>query len=169
MDLLAENRLAHTRREFLGRGAAGIGAAALASLLGPGLGQAVTGGGRAGFPRFAAKAKRVIYLTQSGAPSHTDLFDYKPGLQAWRGRELPPSVRMGQRLTTMTAKQKLAIQPTEFTFSRHGQGGAWLSELLPGIGAVADEICFIKSMHTEAINHSPGMTLFMTGSQIPGR
>jgi len=76
---------------------------------------------------------------------------------------------MGQRLTTMTAKQKLAIQPTEFTFSRHGQSGVWLSELLPGIGAVADEICFIKSMHTEAINHSPGMTLFMTGSQIPGR
>ena len=125
--------------------------------------------GRTGFPQIVAKAKRVIYLTQSGAPSHTDLFDYKPGLQAWRGKELPPSVRMGQRLTTMTAKQKLAIQPTEFKFSRHGQSGAWLSELLPGIGAAADEICFIKSMHTEAINHSPGMTLFMTGSQIPGR
>ena len=168
MDLLADNQLALTRREFLGSGATGIGAAALASLLGPGIGQAATGG-RTGFPQFPAKAKRVIYLTQSGAPSHTDLFDYKPGLQAWRGKELPPSVRMGQRLTTMTAKQKLAIQPTEFTFSRHGQSGAWLSELLPGIGAVADEICFIKSMHTEAINHSPGMTLFMTGSQIPGR
>ena len=168
MDLLADNRLALTRREFLGSGTTGIGAAALASLLGPGLGQAATGG-RTGFPQFPAKAKRVIYLTQSGAPSHTDLFDYKPGLQAWRGKELPPSVRMGQRLTTMTAKQKLAIQPTEFKFSRHGQSGAWLSELLPGIGAVADEICFIKSMHTEAINHSPGMTLFMTGSQIPGR
>ena len=168
MDLLADNRLALTRREFLGSGATGIGAAALASLLGPGLGQAATGG-RTGFPQFPAKAKRVIYLTQSGAPSHTDLFDYKAGLQAWRGKELPPSVRMGQRLTTMTAKQKLAIQPTEFKFSQHGQSGAWLSELLPGIGAVADEICFIKSMHTEAINHSPGMTLFMTGSQIPGR
>ena len=168
MNLLADNQLALTRREFLGRGGTGIGAAALASLLGPGLGQAA-GGGRAGFPQIAAKAKRVIYLTQSGAPSHTDLFDYKPGLQAWRGKELPPSVRMGQRLTTMTAKQKLAIQPTEFKFSRHGQSGAWLSELLPGIGAAADEICFIKSMHTEAINHSPGMTLFMTGSQIPGR
>ena len=168
MDLLAENQLALTRREFLGRGATSIGAAALGSLLGRGLGQAA-GGGLAGFPQFTAKAKRVIYLTQSGAPSHTDLFDYKPGLKSWRGKELPSSVRMGQRLTTMTASQKLAIQPTEFTFSQHGQSGAWLSELLPGIGAVADEICFIKSMHTEAINHSPGMTLFMTGSQIPGR
>ena len=168
MDLLAENQLALTRREFLGRGATSIGAAALGSLLGRGLGQAA-GDGLAGFPQFAAKAKRVIYLTQSGAPSHTDLFDYKPGLKSWRGKELPSSVRMGQRLTTMTASQKLAIQPTEFTFSQHGQSGAWLSELLPGIGAVADEICFIKSMHTEAINHSPGMTLFMTGSQIPGR
>ena len=168
MDLLAENQLALTRREFLGRGAPSIGAAARGSLLGRGLGQAA-GGGLAGFPQFAAKAKRVIYLTQSGAPSHTDLYDYKPGLKSWRGKELPPSVRMGQRLTTMTASQKLAIQPTVFTISQHGQSGAWLSELLPGIGAVADEICFIKSMHTEAINHSPGMTLFMTGSQIPGR
>ncbi len=168
MDLLANNRLALTRREFLGRSTTGIGAAALASLLGHGIGQAATGG-RTGFPQFPVKAKLVIYLTQSGAPSHTDLFDYKPGLQAWRGKELPPSVRMGQRLTTMTAQQKLAIQPTEFAFHQHGQSGTWLSELLPGIGAVADEICFIKSMHTEAINHSPGMTLFMTGSQIPGR
>ena len=165
---MAENRLALTRREFLGRGATGIGAAALASLLGQRLGNAAAHS-ETGFPQFPAKAKRIIYLTQSGAPSHTDLYDYKPDLKAWRGKELPASIRMGQRLTTMTAQQKLAIQPTEFAFSQHGQSGIWLSELLPGIGAVADEICLIKSMHTEAINHSPGMTLFMTGSQIPGR
>jgi len=117
----------------------------------------------------APKAKRVIFLTQSGAPSQVDLYDYKPLLQKFKGEELPDSVRMGQRLTTMTSAQKLTIQPSRFKFKQHGQSGAWISELLPHISTLADDICFIKTMHTEAINHAPGMCLFLTGSQQPGR
>ncbi len=114
--------------------------------------------------------KRVIYLFQSGGPSQLDLFDYKPHLQDLRGKDLPDSIRNGQRLTGMTCGQKtFPVAPSIFKFTQHGQGGAWLSELLPHTAAVADNICFIKSMYTEAINHDPAMTFFQTGSQLAGR
>jgi hypothetical protein len=161
-----------TRRQFFGRASSGIGVAALASLLRPDLvsaNSADTSNGLAGLPHFAPRAKRVIYLTQSGAPSQVDLFDYKPGLAARRGQELPASVHMGQRLTTMTAGQKMQIQPSKFRFAQYGQAGAWISELLPHTSSVVDDICIVKSMHTEAINHAPGMTLFLCGAQQAGR
>ncbi|NNE94023.1 MAG: DUF1501 domain-containing protein [Verrucomicrobiales bacterium] len=156
--------LFQTRRHFFGKTATGIGGAALSSLLGPEFGQA------AEFPNFAPKAKRVIYLFQSGAPSQLDLFDHKPQLQKHFDTELPDSIRRGQRLTGMTAGQKrFPVAPTKFQFAQHGQSGAWISENLPHIAGVADDLCFIKSMHTEAINHDPAITFFQTGSQIAGR
>jgi hypothetical protein len=173
---LIEEHLRITRRELFGRASAGVGVAALASLLGDDASAQRSAqpsqqgtGGLPGLPHFAPKAKRVIYMTQSGAPSQVDLFDYKPGLQALKGTELPSSVRMGQRLTTMTAQQKLTIQPSRFKFQQHGRCGAWTSELMPFTGEISDDICYIKSMHTEAINHAPGMCLFFTGSEQPGR
>jgi hypothetical protein len=126
-------------------------------------------GGLPNLPHFAPKAKRVIFLTQSGGPSQIELFDHKPGLEKWAGMELPESVRHGQRLTTMTANQKQLIMPGKTKFSRYGQSGATIGEWLPHLGEVADEICFIKSMYTEQINHAPAMTFLLTGSQIPGR
>jgi hypothetical protein len=112
----------------------------------------------------------VIYLFQSGAPSQMDLFDYKPGLKNAQGTELPESVRKGQRLTTMTSTQaSFPIAASKFAFAQHGQSGAWLSELLPHTSRVADELCFVKSMHTEAINHDPAITFFQTGAQLAGR
>jgi hypothetical protein len=163
-----------TRRQFFGRTAAGIGTAALASLLNPGLfAQAATvasNHGVLGAPHFAPRAKRVIYLFMSGGPSHIDLFDYKPALQKLGGTELPGSVRMGQRITGMTSGQKsFPCAAPLFKFSRHGQAGTWMSELIPHMGTIADDICVIKSMHTEAINHDPATTYIMTGSQQPGR
>ena len=119
---------------------------------------------------FAPKAKRVIYLFQSGAPSQLDLFDYKPKLADLRGTELPDSIRQGQRLTGMTSRQaSFPVAPSKFRFAQHGQCGAWVSELLPHTARVADELCFIKSMHTEAINHDPAITFFQTGAQLAGR
>lgn len=151
-----------SRRRFLSSNL-GLGAAALVDLLEP-------TEAAAQLPRIAPTAKRVIYLFMHGGPSQMDLFDHKPGLQSQRGRELPDSVRQGQRLTGMTSGQKsLPIAPSVFSFARHGQSGAWISELMPHLGAVADEICFLKAMHTEAINHDPAVTLFQTGHQIPGR
>jgi hypothetical protein len=151
------------RRMFLGRSGLGLGAAALGSLLGPG--QAA-----AGLTHIAPKVKRVIYLFQSGAPSQLDLFDYKPALREKRGTELPSTVRMGQRITTMTSGQKgLPVAPSVFQFARHGRSGAWLSELLPHTARIADDLCFIKSMQTEAINHDPAITFCQTGSQLAGR
>ncbi len=127
-------------------------------------------GGLAELPHFAPKAKRVIYLFQSGAPSQIDLFDPKPGLKDARGQELPDSVRMGQRLTGMTSGQKsLPIAPTMFKFAQHGKSGTWLSELLPHMSEVVDDICVIRSMHTEAINHDPAITFINTGHQLAGR
>jgi hypothetical protein len=164
-----------TRRELFGRFGAGVGLAALASLLGEETVRAQASrpaqasGGLPGLPHFPPKVKRVIFLTQSGAPSQVDLFDYKPMLEKRRGQELPESVRMGQRLTTMTASQKLMVQPSRFKFAQHGQSGAWLSELLPHTAKIADDLCFIKTMHTEAINHAPGMCLLLTGAEQPGR
>jgi len=120
-------------------------------------------------PHFAPKAKRVIFLTQSGGPSQLELFDHKPGLRKLAGQELPDSVRQGQRVTTMTANQKQLIMPGVTKFVRHGQSGAELGEWLPHLGKVVDDICFIKSMHTDQINHAPAMTQFLTGHQLPGR
>jgi Protein of unknown function (DUF1501) len=146
---------------------------ALASLL-PRLVQADTisqpTGGLPDFPNFAPKAKRVIYLFQSGAPSQMDLFDYKPMLNKLHGEQLPESVRDGQRLTGMTAQQSsIPLAGSAFQFKQHGQSGAWFSEILPHTAGVSDEICVIKSMYTEAINHDPAITFFQTGSQIAGR
>jgi len=127
-------------------------------------------GGLPGLPHFAPKAKRVIYLFQSGAPSQLDLFDHKPLLAARHGTDLPDSIRQGQRLTGMTATQeRFPIAPTRFRFTQHGRSGTWLSELLPHTARVADELCFIKTLHTEAINHDPAITFFQTGAQLAGR
>ena len=144
---------------------------ALAHLLGRDLEAAETApGGLPGLPHFAPKAKRVIYLFQSGGPSQIETFDPKPGLKKLRGRDLPESVRKGQRLTTMTAGQtSFPLVESVFEFRRHGQSGAWISELLPHTAKIADELCFIRSLHTEAINHDPAVTFFQTGSQIAGR
>ncbi len=156
-----------TRRQFLGRASTGIGAAALASLLNPHLSAAQ---GSAGLPHFAPKAKRVIWLTQAGAPSQLDLFDYKPGLREMFDKDLPDSVRNGQRVTGMTSGQaRFPIAPSVFTFKQHGQAGHWMSELLPHTARLADDLCIIRSMHTEAINHDPAMTMLQTGSQVAGR
>jgi hypothetical protein len=167
-----------SRREFLTRAAGGLGLAALATLLGENAqaadvakqSNATAAGGLAGFPQFTPRAKRVIYLFQSGAPSQIDLFDYKPKLHEWQGMELPDSVRKGQRLTSMTSRQaSFPIAASKFKFAQHGTSGAWLSELVPHTAKVADELCFVKSMHTEAINHDPAITFFQTGAQLAGR
>ena len=156
-----------TRRAFFGRGAAGIGAAALAQLLNA---DASASGGLPELPHFAPKAKRVIYLFMSGGPSQMELFDYKPHLAKVHGQELPASVRGEQRLTGMTSTQaSFPCVQSVFDFQQHGQSGAWVSELLPHTAKIADQLCFIKSMHTEAINHDPAVTFFQTGSQIAGR
>ena len=154
-----------TRRLFLQQTGVNLGAVALAGLLGR---EQATAASLAG-SHWAPKAKRVIFLTQSGGPSQIELFDHKPGLQRWAGKELPDSVRQGQRLTTMTANQEQLIMPGKTQFQRHGQSGATISEWLPHLGRVADELCFIKSMTTDQINHAPAMTKFLTGHQIPGR
>lgn len=120
-------------------------------------------------PHFPAKAKRVIFLTQSGGPSQIELFDYKPGLRKLAGMELPDSVRQGQRVTTMTSNQKQLVMPAVTQFVRHGKSGTMLGEWLPHLGKVVDDVCFVKSMHTDQINHAPAMTQFLTGHQIPGR
>lgn len=119
---------------------------------------------------FAPKAKRVIYMFQSGGPSQMDLFDYKPLLNKMNGEQLPDSVRQGQRLTGMSAHQaSLPLAGSIFKFAQHGQSGAWVSELMPHVASVADDLCFVKSMYTEAINHDPAITFFQTGSQLAGR
>jgi uncharacterized protein DUF1501 len=123
-----------------------------------------------GFPNFAPKAKRVIVLWQGGAPSQVDLFDYKPGLAAHRLEELPASLRAGTRLSTMTAGQAhFPVLPAIKPFRQYGSSGMWLSELIPHIGSIADDICLVRSMNTDAVNHAPGVTFFLTGSQLPGR
>src|SRR5207342_3972551 len=121
-------------------------------------------GGLPGLPHFAPTAKRVIYLFQSGAPSQMDLFDYKPRLTDLAKTELPESVRMGQRLTGMSSGQaSFPVAPSVFQFRRYGASGAWVSELMPHVAKAADDLCFIKSMYTEAINHDPAVTFFQTG------
>ncbi|MEZ5304177.1 MAG: DUF1501 domain-containing protein [Verrucomicrobiales bacterium] len=165
------------RRRFLSRFGGGVGALALADLMNPGAARAgedeasaAAGAGILGAPHFAPKAKRVIYLFQSGGPSQMDLLDYKPLLNELHGTELPDSVRQGQRLTGMSGNQaSLPLVGSPFRFSQHGQSGAWMSELLPHTAGVADDLCVVRSMFTEAINHGPGVTFMQTGSQFPGR
>lgn len=157
-----------SRRQFLSRGAGwSLGAISLGLL--EQVQSAEPPSGLASLPHFAPKAKQVIFLTQSGGPSQIELFDEKPGLVKWAGKELPDSVRQGQRLTTMTANQKQLIMPARTKFSRYGESGATIGEWLPHLGQVADELCFIKSMTTDQINHAPAMTKFLTGHQLPGR
>ncbi len=169
-----------TRRHFLSAASLGIGSVALGSLLDPLqlLGQETpagvsTGGATAhvlGERHLVPRAKRVIYLFQSGGPSQLELFDYKPTLEKMNGEELPASVRMGQRLTGMTAHQKsFPLAGSQFSFAQHGQNGTWVSELLPHTARIIDELCVVKSMYTEAINHDPAVTFFQTGSQLAGR
>jgi uncharacterized protein (DUF1501 family) len=161
-----------SRRSLLSRSAFGLGCAALHALGGPAVAgdQPAPGAGLPGLPHFPAKAKRVICLFQSGGPSHLDLFDPKPELDRRFDQDLPESVRGNQRITGMVAGQaRLALQPSRYTFAQHGASGQWMSELLPHLGGVADELCVIRSLHTEAINHDPAITLFQTGSQQPGR
>ncbi|MDR3406270.1 MAG: DUF1501 domain-containing protein [Chthoniobacter sp.] len=173
LKLAWDQQAALTRRTFLQRSASGIGLAALGALLGERLAAAPTQssiGGLPGFPNFAPKAKRIIYLFQSGAPSQMDLFDPKPELTKRRGEDLPDSIRKGQRLTTMTSGQKkFPVAPTIFNFAPHGQSGMVLSELLPHLGEVADDLCMVRSLFTEAINHDPAITFMQTGSQLAGR
>lgn len=163
MDPLQERQFLLARRSFLGLAAGGLGPAAFNSL-------EAAGGGLSGLPHHAARAKRVIYLFQHGGPSQLDLFDYKPDLERARGKDLPDSVRMGQRLTGMTAYQaSFPTAPSLFKFARHGRSGMWLSELLPYTARVADDLCLIRSMHTEQINHDPAVTFCQTGFQLAGR
>lgn len=161
-----------TRRHFFGKMALGIGTAALGSLLYPGLTESAPSSGSkwTGLPHFAGKAKRVIYLFQNGAPSHVDLFDYKPKLKEWHGRQIPVELAGGKRFSTMTGNQISRPVLSEIsTFAQHGQSGAWVSDFMPHTAKIADELCFIKSMYTESVNHAPAITFFLTGSEIPGR
>lgn len=169
-----EYQALHSRRDFLSKAGMGLGALAFGSLVNPlqaaGMGEIDPLGGVLGGPHFPAKAKRIIYLFQSGAPSQLELFDPKPLLITRNGEELPASVRQGQRLTGMTSGQaSFPLAGSVYDFKQHGESGAWMSELMPYTSQVADELCFIKSMYTEAINHDPAMTFFQSGSQLPGR
>ncbi|MEY4821406.1 MAG: hypothetical protein RLY72_1058, partial [Planctomycetota bacterium] len=185
-DGLEEYLLNLTRRRFFGKVSstigAGLGAMALSQLFGkdamaaPAPRNPILGAdGAPAFvpgPNFAPKAKRVIYMHMEGAPSQLDLYDYKPNLEARFNEDLPDSIRNGQRITTMTSGQsRFPVAPTKFRFDRHenNEDGLWLSELLPHTGTIAKDMCVIKSMHTDAINHEPGITFFQTGSEQPGR
>jgi hypothetical protein len=167
MDLFREQQLFMTRRHFFSRMAAGIGTAALASVMNPNLLAGITKESKIHFP---ARAKRIIYLFMAGGPSQMDLLDYKPTLETLHEKELPDSVRMGQRLTGMTSNQKnFPVVKSIFKFSQHGKCGMSFSELIPHIASIADDICVIKTVNTEAINHDPAITFIQTGFQQPGR
>ena len=169
MTPMRELKLMLTRRQLFGRAASGIGTAALASLVNPqafGAPKTMAHPALPGFPNFAPKAKRIIYLHQSGAPSQMDLFDPKPLLAERFAQELPDSIRRGQRLTGMTSNQKqFPVAPSKFQFAQYGPNGTWLSELLPHTAKIVGDICVVKSMYTEAINHDPAITFIQTGSQ----
>jgi hypothetical protein len=156
-----EAQLGVNRREFFGRSATGIGVAALHQLL---------RGEGAAAEHFPARAKRVIYLFQNGAPTHVDLFDYKPRLSQLHGQPVPPEYLGGKRFSTMTGDPtgKLMLQPIE-PFAQHGESGAWVSALMPHTAAIADDLCFVKSLHTDAVNHAPAISFMLSGAQIPGR
>ncbi len=162
--------LAITRRHFFSRTSVGIGGAALASILTANGYAADKTGGLPGLPHFAPKAKRVIFLHQSGGPSQMDLFDYKPAMRKLQGSELPDSIRRGQRITGMTSGQSsFPVASPMFKFSQHGKSGTWLSELLPYTAKIVDDIAIVKTMNTDAINHDPAITFIQSGSQQPGR
>ena len=168
MDPIRERELLVTRRQFFGRCACGIGGAALASLLSPRAFADMSGS--LGEPHFAPRAKRVIYLFMSGGPSQLDLFDHKPKMASIQGTDLPDSIRMGQRLTGMSSGQAhFPVASSIFPFGQHGQTGAWMSELLPHTAKIVDDLCFVRTVNTEAINHDPAITFIQTGSQQPGR
>ena len=170
MNIFQEYLQAQSRRYFLSQGKNVLGGAALAGLLGRSMG-AETDGPGAVKTHFAPKAKRVIYLHMVGGPAQMDLFDYKPALGKWYDKDLPDSVRMGQRLTTMTSGQKrFPIAPSKYQFAQKGQCGMWMNdELLPNLHQCADDICWMRSLHTEAINHEPAIAAMQTGNQITGR
>jgi len=180
MNQFEQNKLHSTRREFFGRTASGIGTAALASLLAKtGLGSESIGigtdhpssrGGLPGLPHFAPKAKRVIALMQNGAPSHADLLDWKPQLAKMHGQPVPESFLAGKRFSTMTgaADGKQLLAPIE-PFKQRGESGAWVSDLLPYTAAIADDLTFIKGMHTDSVNHAPAISFLLTGGEVPGR
>jgi hypothetical protein len=159
------------RRSFLSKASIGLGTLALGSLLKvPKIFSQDNIGGFLKGPHVPPRAKRVVYLFQSGGPSQLEMFDYKPMLQKMQGQDLPASVRMGQRLTSMSSGQSiLPLVGSPYQFSQHGQSGAWVSELMPYTSQIVDELCFIKSMYTEQINHDPALTFFQTGHQIAGR
>ncbi len=170
MNPLVENRLHVTRREFFGRSALGVGTAALANLL---ANDGVAGeriGGLTGLPHFAPKAKHVIYLFMNGAPTHADLFDYKPKLAAMHGKPVPDSYFAGKRFSSMTGNPtgKVMLAPVE-PFKQRGESGAWVSEFLPYTAGIVDDLCFVKSLYTDAVNHAPAISLLLSGAQIPGR
>jgi len=157
-----------SRRQMLARCGLGLGGIALGNLLNPG--SALASPAPFAAPHFAPKAKRVIFLFMSGGPSQMELFDYKPMLNKLNGQELPDSVRQGQRLTGMSANQSsLPVAGSVFDFAQHGQSGAWISELLPHTATIADELCILKTLHTDAINHDPAITFLQTGAQLAGR
>jgi len=168
MSILHEWNTLQTRRRFFGTGANALGAAALASLMGKAGLEAAPG---AVPTHFKPKAKRVIYLHMVGGPSQLDLFDYKPKMKEMYDKDLPPSIRNGQRLTTMTSGQaRFPIAPSKFNFAQYGQSGMWMnSELLPNLSKNADDICWMRSLHTEAINHEPAICAMQTGNQVAGR
>ena len=172
MNPLTEFHKQQTRRAFLERGTLGLGGIALGSLLnaGPKRGGRNAIDGMKGLPHFTPKVKRVIFLFQSGGPSQMDMFDYKPALASKFGEEVPESIYPAERKTTMTSGQaSFPCAPRTLKFTRHGQAGTWLSEPLRHLAQVIDDVCVIKSMHTDAINHDPAATLFQTGSVLPGR
>ncbi|MBL7857131.1 MAG: DUF1501 domain-containing protein [Cyclobacteriaceae bacterium] len=167
-----EHRLNINRRHFLGKLGLGIGSVALGSLLAPNLFSGSPDESEIvyGIPHFAPKARRIIYLFQNGAPSQLESFDYKPMLNTMAGQDLPESIRMGQRLTGMTSNQeKFPLIGSYFKFNQHGKNGAWVSELFPHMANIVDELCIVKSMHTEAINHDPALTFMQTGAQQGNR
>ncbi len=174
MNAFEQFRLNMTRRYFFSQGSNVIGAAALASLMGVPL-KAEAAGSQSGYlgaipPHFPGKVKQVIYLHMVGGPSQLDLFDYKPQMNDWYDKDLPESIRNGQRLTTMTSGQaRFPIAPSKFQFEKVGQCGMWVTELLPWTKKVVDEMCFVRSMYTEAINHEPAISLMQTGNQVTGR
>jgi hypothetical protein len=180
MDLQQQHAAWCTRRQLFGRSALGLGTAALGSLLNPDANAARPNSSSAAssvgipglpdLPHAAAKAKRVIYLFQNGAPTHCDLFDYKPKLEQLHGKPVPQDYLGEKRFSTMTGDPtgKLLLAPVE-PFAQYGQSGAWVSRFMPHTAKIVDDLCFIKSMHTEAVNHAPGVTFFLTGSEMPGR
>src|SRR5215207_5180342 len=173
---------AETRRQFYSKGSRAVGLAALASLMGN---QSARADDKEGWKparnslgagtalqklHFAPKAKNIIYLHMVGGPSQLDLYDYKPKMREYFDKDLPDSIRKGQRLTTMTSGQaRFPIAPSKYKFAQHGKSGMWVSELLPHTAKVVDDMCFIRSMHTDAINHEPAITYMQTGNQVTGR